>query len=230
MSRALIALVPSFQDEPSEELSAKNALENAIRGGVILHTVIDVVGVDQRLVRCRIRGSLAAHEDKALIFLRRELALHPGRGYQQINPNQNHRGKNCGEFYGVERGIQPLPVTDLESRESFVDESGRAILPTGIAFIVRLQQSGAHHWRKRQGHNGRNQDRADKRKGKLREKRAGQSALKSDWNIDRNKHGQHCNDGDGEFARSNNRRLKRRHTFIDVTAYIFHDDNRIIDH
>ncbi len=79
------------------------------------------------------------------------------------------------------------------------------------------------------GDDGRHGNRAHQREGELREKRAGQTLLKTDGNVDGDQHRRHRDDGTGQLARRMERRGKRSLPFLEMTVDVFHDNDGIVD-
>ena len=91
------------------------------------------------------------------------------------------------------------------------------------------QEVRRHHWRKREGDDPGNENRAGERERELAEERAGQSALESDRRIDRGERDRHRDDRADQFARTFQGRVQPRHAFAHVTLDVFHNDDRVVD-
>ncbi len=93
----------------------------------------------------------------------------------------------------------------------------------------RLQQQRAHHRRQGQRDDARDDDRAGESEGEFAKQRARQSGDEADRRVDAGERDRHRNHRAGDFARALQRRVLRRHAFLDVPVDVFDDDDGVVD-
>ena len=125
--------------------------------------------------------------------------------------------------------MQPAFVSGTDALERPVDETGQAVLPAPRLLATGLEDARAQHRRQRQRRDRRYRHRTDQREGEFGEQRAGQAALKTNRDVDRDQNQCHRDDRAAEFSRCHDRGGGRLLSFVQMPVDVFHDDDGVVD-
>ena len=220
------AFIPGFEGHPGERAVVRgeaHGLEH-LRGFRELLDDLDILlGKQGRLIDAGIRRPGGHHDHEPLVLVRRQFLLghRPERHDQQHGDNrddQHHRP-------GVHQAVQQPLVAVAELVEGLVQEVREALFVGVVG-----EQLGAHHGRKRQGNDARDDDGSDQGEGEFPEQRPREPALETDRRIDRRQRDRHRDHRAGQFLRPFETGGQRRQPFLHVPVNVLHHHDRVVDH
>ncbi len=225
LGRATVALVPVTQADETDRLRdgrEADDLEVAVDFGNLGKYGLHLSRIAVRVLDTGAFGRNAEADHQALVLLRREL----GRQPEQQDDQRRHDQR--GDAHHHEPQSQHPPQRAAITAGQAVQHSF-AELERPVVLLLMLEQPRAHHRRQRQRGEARHEHRAGQGQRELDEQLAGAAGRKGHRHVDGRQRERHGHDREADFAAAFERRLERRHAFLDVSVDVFQHDDRVVD-
>ena len=219
------ALLPRLQPQDRVAVDHGREAGEGGEGGGLGHRRVELLDRPHHVAgELRRRSLRRGHdaEDDAAVLDRRQLGLqrHEEHGAQADDARPGRDDDPAVAQRGREQPAVAVGHRDQARLDHVVD-------PRVLRLV--LEQQRAHHRRERQRDEARHEHRAGERERELDEEPAGASGRERQRREHRRERERHREHGEGDLARSLDRRLLRRYALLDVPEDVLQHHDRVVD-